>query len=93
MSKSRRNHSAAFKARVALEAVKGEQTLSELSVRFGIHPTQIQQWKKQLVEGSKDIFDASEKERKHIESEVKDLHAKIGQLTMERDFLSRALGR
>jgi transposase-like protein len=93
MSKRRRNHSAAFKARVALEAVKGEQTLSELSVRFGIHPTQIQQWKKQLVEGSKDIFDASEKERKHIESEVKDLHAKIGQLTMERDFLSRALGR
>ena len=93
MSKRRRNHSAAFKAGVAIEAIKGEQTLSELSVRFGIHPTQIQQWKKQLVEGSKDIFDASEKERKHIESEVKDLHAKIGQLTMERDFLSRALGR
>ncbi len=93
MSKRRRNHSAAFKARVALEAVKGEQTLSELSARFGIHQTQIQQWKKQLVDGSKDIFGASEKERKHIESEVKDLHAKIGQLTMERDFLSQALGR
>ena len=93
MSNKRRNHSAAFKARVALEAVKGEQTLSELSARFGIHPTQIQQWKKQLVDGSKDIFSSSDKERKQIEAEVKDLHAKIGQLTMERDFLSRALGR
>ena len=93
MSKKRRNHSAAFKASVALEAIKGEQTLSELSARFGIHPTQIQQWKRQLVEGSKDVFGASEKERKRIESEVKDLHAKIGQLTMDRDFLSQALGR
>ena len=92
MSKKRRNHSAAFKARVALEAIKGEQTLSELSTRFGIHPTRIQQWKKQLVDGLKDVFGASEKERKHIESEVKELHAKIGQLTLERDFLSRTLG-
>ncbi len=93
MSKKRRNHSAAFKASVAIEAIKGEQTLSELSARFGIHPTQIQQWKKQLVDGSTDIFSSSDKERKQIEAEVKDLHAKIGQLTMERDFLSRALGR
>jgi len=67
--------------------------MSELSARFGIHPTQIQQWKKQLVEGSKDIFGASEKDRKKTESGVNDLHAKIGQLTMERDFLSQALGR
>ena len=93
MSKKRRNHSAAFKASAAIEAIKGEQTLSELSVRFGIHPTQIQQWKKKLLEGSKDVFGASERERRHVESSVKDLHAKIGQLTMERDFLSQALGR
>ncbi len=93
MSKKRRNHSAAFKASVALEALKGEQTLSELSARFGVHQTQIQQWKSQLVEGSKDVFGASEKERKRTESDVKELHAKIGQLTMERDFLSRTLGR
>ena len=93
MSKKRRNHSAAFKASVALEAIKGEQTLSELSARFGVHQTQIQQWKRQLVEGSKDVFGASEKERKRTESDVKELHAKIGQLTMERDFLSRTLGR
>lgn len=93
MSRTRRNHSAAFKAKVALEAVKGEQTLSELSTRFEVHPTQIQQWKKQLVDGSKDLFGASRKERKQVEAEVKELHAKIGQLTMERDFLSRALDR
>ena len=93
MSKKRRNHSAAFKASVALEAIKGEHTMSELAARFTLHPTQIQQWKKKLLEGSKDVFGASERERKHVESEVKELHAKIGQLTMERDFLSRTLGR
>ena len=93
MSKKIRNHSAAFKASVAIEAIKGEHTLSELASRFELHPTQIQQWKKRLLEGSKDVFGASEKERKHVEFEVKELHAKIGQLTMERDFLSRTLGR
>ena len=59
MSKKRRNHSAAFKAKVALEAIKGEQTLSELSTQFALHPNQIQQWKKQLLEGSRDVFGAS----------------------------------
>ena len=93
MSKKRRNHSAAFKASVAIEAIKGEHTLSELAARFELHPTQIQQWKRQLLDGSKDVFGASEKERKQTASEVKELHAKIGQLTMERDFLSQALGR
>ena len=91
-SKKRRNHSAAFKAKVALEAIKGEQTLSELATQFALHPNQIQQWKKQLLESSKDIFGASEKKQKHFETEVKELHAKIGQLTMERDFLSKAFG-
>ena len=93
MSKKRRNHSAAFKASVAIEAIKGEHTLSELAARFELHPTQIQLWKKKLLDGSKDVFGASEKNRRQTESEVKDLHAKIGQLTMERDFLSQALGR
>ncbi|MCH8838502.1 MAG: IS3 family transposase [Candidatus Marinimicrobia bacterium] len=89
MSKKRRNHSAAFKASVAIEAIKGEHTLSELAARFELHPTQIQLWKKKLLDGSKDVFGASEKNRRQTESEVKDLHAKIGQLTMERDFLSQ----
>ena len=92
MSKRRRNHSASFKAKVALEALRGEKTLSELASHFSLHPNQIQQWKKQLIEGSKDVFGSSEKKRKNFESEVKDLHAKIGQLTMERDFLSKAFG-
>ncbi len=93
MSKKRRNHSSAFKARVALDAIKGEKTMSALATQYALHPNQIQQWKKQLLEGSKDVFGSSEKERKHFESEVKELHAKIGQLTMERDFLSKAFGR
>ena len=93
MSKKRRNHSAIFKAKVALDAIKGEKTLSALATQYELHPTQIQQWKKQLLEGSKDVFGASEKKRKDFDSEVKELHAKIGQLTMERDFLSKAFGR
>ena len=93
MSKKRRNHSTTFKAKVALDAIKGEKTLSALATQYEIHPTQIQQWKKQLLEGSKDVFGASEKKRKDFDSEVKELHAKIGQLTMERDFLAKAFGR
>ena len=93
MSKKRRNHSATFRAKVALDALKGDKTLSELASHYELHATQIQQWKKQLLEGSKDVFGASEKERKHVESEIKELHAKIGQLTMERDFLAKAFGR
>lgn len=93
MSKNRRNHSSAFKAKVALDAIKGEQTISELAYHYELHPNQIQQWKKKLLEGSRDVFGSSEKERKHYETEVKELHAKIGQLTMERDFLSKAFGR
>jgi len=93
MSKKRRNHSAAFKAKVALDAIKGDKTLSELASQYSLHPNQIQTWKKKLLEGSKDIFDSSEKSRKDTESEIKELHAKIGQLTMERDFLAKAFGR
>ncbi|NQV38122.1 MAG: IS3 family transposase, partial [Candidatus Marinimicrobia bacterium] len=91
MSKKKRNHSAAFKAKVALDAIKGDKTLSELASQYSLHPTQIQQWKKKLLEGSKDIFGSSEKERKNNESEVKELHAKIGQLTMERGFFSQSV--
>ena len=74
MSKKRRNHSATFKAKVALDAIKGEKTLSALATQYELHPTQIQQWKKQLLEGSKDVFGSSEKKRKDFDSEVKELH-------------------
>jgi len=89
--KPRRNHAAAFKAKVALDALKGEQTLVELSQRYQVHPNQITDWKKQLLERAPDIFSKDRKPEQG--TSVKDLHAKIGQLSMENDFLSGALGR
>jgi transposase-like protein len=87
----RRNHAPTFKAKVALEALKGEQTLAELSQRYQVHPNQITDWKKQLLEHASDIF-SKDRKADQVPS-VKDLHAKIGQLSMENDFLSGALGR
>ncbi len=88
----RRNHSPAFKAKVALEAVKGEQTTIELAERFDVHPQVITKWKRRLLEGAAAVFGASEG-GKGDEPDVAKLHAKIGELTMECDFLSGALGR
>jgi transposase-like protein len=87
----RRNHGAVFKAKVALEAIKGEQTLVELAERFEVHPNQITEWKKYLLEKAPEIFEKGKSSEK--EPSVKELHAKIGQLTMENDFLAVALGR
>jgi transposase-like protein len=89
--RSRKNHGTAFKAKVALEAIKEQQTLSELADRFQVHRNQIAQWKKQLLDRAEEIF-AKEKAPGNGPS-VKELHAKIGQITMENDFLSVALGR
>lgn len=92
MSK-RRNHDPAFKARVALEALKGERTVSELASAYGVHPTMIHQWKKALLEGASDIFErGGKKSAPEIdEATVKELHAKIGELAVANDFLSRKL--
>ena len=90
--RSRRNHTPAFKARVALAAVKGEMTLSDLAQQFDVHPNQIAQWKTQLMEGAAGVFD-SRPGRCEPAVDLKSLHAKIGELTLEKDFLEGALGK
>ena len=85
----RRNHSPAFKAKVALAAVKGDKTLVELSEYFDIHANQITQWKTQLLERARDAFNGAGSKEPPID--VKTLHAKIGELALENDFLEGAL--
>jgi transposase-like protein len=93
MKRKRRNHSAAFKARVALAALKGDRTIAQLAQQFEVHPNQITQWKSQLVERVPEIFETAAERRSQDGPSLKDLQAKIGQLAMENDFLAGALGR
>lgn len=93
MSRKRRNHSPEFKAKVALAGIKGDETLSELAQRFGINANLVVKWKKQLLEQSSEVFTSGKGLAPDRESELKDLQAKIGELTMVNDFLSKALGR
>ena len=92
MRRPRRNHSAAFKAKVAIAAVKGDQTLTQLAERFDVHPNQITQWKAELLERAVEVF-ASAADKREQGPDIKSLHAKIGQLALENDFLTGALGR
>src|SRR5512136_80693 len=92
MKRPRRNHAPAFKAKVALAALKGDRTLTELAQQFDVHPNQITQWKTQLLERATEFF-ATPADRQAATPDVKALHAKIGQLAMENDFLAGALGR
>ena len=85
----RRNHSAAFKAKVALAAVRGDKTLAELAKQFDVHPNQITDWKNQLVAQSATVFDGGKPAEPAVD--LKALHAKIGQLALENDFLEGAL--
>jgi len=89
----RRNHSPVFKAKVAIAAIKGEKTMIELSQEFDIHPNQIKQWRDQLLEGATGVFGEATKPASEPMIDVKTLHAKIGELTLENDFLSVALGK
>ena len=92
MSNKRKRYTPAFKAKVALAALKNEETTAELAQRFGVHPTMIASWKRSLKNGATDIFDKGHKSRKQSEDQVDELHRHIGQLKVERDFLERKLG-
>jgi len=94
MTKNRRKHSPSFKARVALEALKGEEAIAELANRFEVHPSQIRKWKNSLAEGAAGIFGDEQTRKKKDEADlVAQLYQQIGQLKVERDFLENALGR
>lgn len=90
--RTRRNHSPAFKAKVALAAVRGDRTLAELAEQFAVHPNQIQDWKQKLVSKAETVFGAGLADASDHEQLQQKLHAKIGQVTMEKDFLATALG-
>ena len=90
----RRNHTPAFKAKVALAALKGDRTLADLAQQFDVHPNQITQWKAQLQEGAAGIFGSEARaDATSPTVDLKSLHAKIGELALENDFLSGALGK
>jgi transposase-like protein len=88
--RSRRNHSAEFKAKAALAAIRGDKTMAELASQFGVHAHQITEWKRQLLERAGDVFDTPRR-KDEAPVDLKALHAKIGQLTLENDFLEGAL--
>ena len=92
MKRPRRNHSATFKAKVALAALKNEQTLAQLAERFDVHPNQVSQWKEELLQRADEIF-ATAAAKGEAAPDLKALHAKIGQQALEIDFLAGALGR
>ena len=92
MSKKRKHYSPAFKAKVAIAALKNEETIAELAQRFGVHPTMIAAWKRALLNGAPDVFDKGHKSRKQVDNKVDELHRQIGELKVENDFLSRKLG-
>jgi|SRR5215469_234512 len=93
MKRTRKKHSAGFKAKVALAAIKGDRTIAELASEFGIHPNQIHNWKKQLLEGASSVFEGgASAEGAANEAQVDLLYRQIGQLKVENDFLARKLG-
>ena len=91
--KTRRRFDGQLKAKVALEALREEATIAALAAKYQLHPNQIYAWKKQLLDGAAGVFSGGASKEGNREAEVSELYAKIGQLTVERDFLSRRSGR
>ena len=91
MSKKRKQYSSAFKAKVALEAIQNESTVAEIAKKYGVHPTMVSNWKRALLDGASEIFDKGQKSKKQSDVEVEELYRHIGQLKVERDFLSKKL--
>ena len=91
MGKIRKKHSPQFKAKVALAAIQNDETTAQIASRFGIHPTMVSTWKRQMLEGAADIFDQNQKHRKQAQAETNELYRQIGRLQVERDFLSKKL--
>ena len=89
----RQNFLNQFKAAVALEALRGDKTVQEIVAKRQLHPTQVTTWKRQAIEGMANVFSDKVKKAENKNSEIKELHAKIGQLAVENDFLSQGLKR
>lgn len=93
MKRQRRTHSPEFKAKVALAAIQGDLTMAELVKKYDVHANQITDWKKQLLNSAPDVFGKGAQKLETSAEAIEQLHAKIGQLTMENDFLERGLER
>ena len=93
MIKKRKQYSPAFKAKVALGALKNEESAAELAAKYEVHPTMITNWKRELTQGAAELFDKGQKTKKQHDNTVDELYRQIGQLKVENDFLSKGLGR
>jgi transposase len=89
MSNKRKQYSAEFKAKIALEAIKGEKSISEIASHYGVHPTMIHQWKRHLLDGASDLFERGEVAKRvdDTQAQIDELYRQIGQLKVEKDFL------
>ena len=92
MKRKRRKFSSKFKTKVALEAIKERQTLSELAEKYELHPNQITTWKKDFLANAEEVFTKKSSKKKNSEKEMEKLYQKIGQLEIEKDFLKKSLG-